>query len=112
MTWWVKELGLDKETLKSMLVCIGIHHTGMYAKRTLFYRLPKWNSVHEAERFFDVFFSIPPTKKRFFQFMDEHGKLPIFKLPENIQEPESSTLKSARYIKLSDLILQPVKKKS
>ena len=69
ITYWIKELAIDKEIIKKMLVYVGIHHTGLYAKRTQFYRLPKLNNEKELRRFYQVFQSMPATKKKCTNYM-------------------------------------------
>jgi hypothetical protein len=66
---WVKILAIDKETITKMLVYAGIHHTGLYAKRTKFYRLPRLNNDKELRRFSKVFHSITATKRKFNKYM-------------------------------------------
>jgi hypothetical protein len=72
ITHWVKILALDKELIKKMLIYVGIHHTGMYARRTRFYRLPNLKDEKEFRRFYRTFHTIPKTKKKFIDYMSNH----------------------------------------
>jgi hypothetical protein len=69
ITHWIKKLAIDKETIKKMLVYVGIHQTGLYAQRTEFYRLPKLNNEKEFARFYETFHSMPVTKRKFINYM-------------------------------------------
>jgi hypothetical protein len=69
MTYWMKELSIDKETLKKLLMYEGIHHTGLYAKRTKFYRLPNLKNEIEREAFFYVLNNANPGRKTFVQYL-------------------------------------------
>jgi hypothetical protein len=69
LTYWKEQLGLDKETLIKMLIFAGIHHTGLRAMRTRFYRLPDLKNEKEYRRLFDTFHSIPARKKKFIDYM-------------------------------------------
>lgn len=69
---WISEFAIDKETIKKMLIYVGIHHTGLYAKRTKFYRLPKLNNGKELRRFSKEFQSIPATKRKFLKYMSAY----------------------------------------
>jgi len=70
MSYWIEKLRLDKATIKKMLNYAGHHHTGLYAKRTRFYRLPDWENEFEVERFYRTFHSIPVSKKKFIAHME------------------------------------------
>lgn len=72
ITYWIKELAIDKEMIKNMLIYAGIHHTGLYAQRTEFYRLPRMNNDRELSRFYKVFHAIPATKRKFIKYMATH----------------------------------------
>ena len=102
VTHWIKVLGLDKKTIQKMLVNIGIHHTGMYARRTLFYRLPKFHRENEVERFNKVFHSIPPTKKKFIKYMAAYLQ---DKVAAPVNAESSKVGKTPTYIKLKDFLL-------
>ena len=69
---WIDKLAIDKETIKEMLVYVGIHHTGLYAQRSRFYRLPHLNNEKEFRKFYKVFHSIPATKKKFIKYMSDY----------------------------------------
>ncbi len=69
ITYWVKELALDKDTIQKMLTYAGIHHTGVRAMRTRFYRLANLKNEGEYRRFFKMFHSIPASKKKFIHYM-------------------------------------------
>jgi hypothetical protein len=71
LTHWMKILGLEKETIKSMFPYCGIHHTGLYAKRTGFYRLPNLKNEKEFRKFYNVFRSIPAGKKKCIDYFSE-----------------------------------------
>ena len=101
ITHWIKTLGLDKKTLQKMLINIGIHHTGKYAQRTLFYRLPKLHRENERERFYNVFHSIPASKKKFINYMAAHLQEQVEALANvDISKVE----KAPTYIKLADFL--------
>jgi hypothetical protein len=72
ITYWMKELALDKETLQKFLVYAGMHHTGLYAKRTSFYRLPDSANEKEMEKFNNAFREIPATKAKFIKYISEY----------------------------------------
>lgn len=78
ITYWAKLLALENETLLKMLVYVGIHHTGLRAMRTRFYRLPDLKNDSEYRNFFSVFHSIPARKKKFINYMAD-------KLQENVR---------------------------
>lgn len=69
ITYWAKVLALDSETLRKMLIYIGIHHTGLRAMRTRFYRMANLKNDAEYKRFFAAFHSIPSSKKKFIEYM-------------------------------------------
>lgn len=69
ITYWEKTLALDKETLMKMLVYVGIHHTGLRAMRTRFFRLANLKNEKEYRKFFDAFHSVSPGKKKFINYM-------------------------------------------
>jgi hypothetical protein len=95
ITHWIKILALDRKILKRMLVNIGVHHTGLYAKRTLFYRLPKLNKEHEMSRFYESFRTIPASKKKCIKYLAEYLQQPL--------EVSKSADKNIKYIKLKDI---------
>ena len=78
ITYWIKILAIDKETILKMLVCIGVHHTGLYAQRTLFYRLPRLQNEKELMRFYKEYHSIPASKKKFIKFIPPRDSTPLF----------------------------------
>lgn len=69
ITHWAKELALDRETLRKILVYNGIHHTGLRAMRTRFYRMANLKNEGEYKKFFAAFHSIPASKKKFIGYM-------------------------------------------
>lgn len=69
ITYWMKELAVDKETIMKMLIYVGIHHTGLYAKRTRFYRLPRLNNDKELRRLFKVYNEMPASKKKLVNYL-------------------------------------------
>lgn len=98
---WIKILSLDKETIEKMLICIGIHHTGMYAMRTKFYRFPKLNNEKEMNRFSKTFRTIPTTKKKFFRYVEDY-----FGTASTVTKTESMVKNNSgkpRYISLRDI---------
>ncbi len=101
ITHWIKILAIDKETIKKMLICIGVHHTGMYAQRTQFYRLPRLNNEKELQRFYKEFHSIPATKRKFINYMSAYLQQ---KVGDSFVKPmrEKSEL-PPKYIKLNEL---------
>jgi hypothetical protein len=103
ITHWMKMLALDKKTILKMLVCIGVHHTGMYAQRTVFYRLPKFNKEEEMKRFFKVYNSIPATKRKFIEYMAAHLQQEVRNY--SLKSTEQKVDKPVRYIKLKDIFL-------
>jgi hypothetical protein len=64
LTHWIKILALEKEFIRKLLIYCGIHHTGLYAKRTGFYRLPNLKNENEFMRFYKIFHSIPAGRKK------------------------------------------------
>ena len=72
ITHWIKILALDNEVIKKMLIHIGVHHTGLYAKRTEFYRLPRLDNFGELNRFYKEFHSIPATKKKCIKYFADY----------------------------------------
>ena len=70
MTYWIKELAIDKETLKKLLIYVGEHQTGLYAMRTGFYRMPDLKNEIEAKKFFHVYNNADPAKKKFLAQLD------------------------------------------
>lgn len=77
ITFWIKEFNLDKEMIKRMLIYVGIHHTGLYAKRTKFFRLPKLNDEKELRRFNIEFQKVSPGKKKFINFISNYLQMSI-----------------------------------
>jgi hypothetical protein len=101
ITQWIKILGIDKETIKKMLVYVGIHHTGLYAKRTQFYRLPNFDNEKELSRFYEVFHSMPVTKRKFIKYIAAHFQ-------EKVRRPCFNSIKHkgevhSSYIRLDEL---------
>lgn len=72
MTYWIKELAIDKETLKKLLVFVGEHQTGLYAMRTGFFRMPDLKSEDEAKKFNYVYNNADPAKKKFLTKLDQY----------------------------------------
>jgi hypothetical protein len=69
MSYWAKELNIDNEVLKNLLIYVGIHHTGLYAKRTKFYRMPDLSNEAEAKVFFKVLHNANPSRKKFVDYL-------------------------------------------
>jgi hypothetical protein len=69
LTFWMDKFALDKETASQMLTYVGIHHTGLRAMRTRFFRVANPKIESEYRRFFSAFHSIPATKKKFINCM-------------------------------------------
>jgi hypothetical protein len=69
ISYWAKEFALDNETIKKLLVYVGMHQTGLRAMRTRFYRMPDLRNETEYNRFFRVFHSIPVSRKKFINYM-------------------------------------------
>jgi hypothetical protein len=74
ITHWMKDFAIDKETLKKLLIPVGKHQTGLYGKRTDFYRMPDLKNEEEARRFKNVFNNTDPAKKKFFEKMNLYRK--------------------------------------
>lgn len=103
ITHWMKEFNLDKETVMKLLVFAGHHHTGKYAQRTKFYRLPDLKNERERKNFFRVCNSIPATKRKFFRYMSgylngqaDHSSPAI---SANVTKPQQGT-----YLSLKEVI--------
>jgi hypothetical protein len=77
ITHWMKELALDRQTVEKMLVYVGIHHTGLRAQRTPFYRLANLENDYEYRKFFNAFHSIPAGKKKFINYMANQLQMEI-----------------------------------
>ena len=94
MTHWIKELAIDKETLKKLLVYVGDHQTGLYAMKTQFYRMPNLKNEKEAKKFFQVYNNADPGKKKFF------AKLDVYRMKnnENILPPKHGNKEEHRVI--------------
>lgn len=84
---WMKILAADKETVKKMLIYAGMHHTGLYAKRTQFYRLPRLNNWKELARLYNVFHTIPATRRKFINYMADY-------LQQKVSDNQTLILKS------------------
>src|SRR6476660_8748798 len=74
LTYWEKLFALDKETLKKFMVYAGIHHTGLRAMRTRFYRLPHLNNEKELRRIYRILNSVSPGKKKFISYITDYLK--------------------------------------
>ena len=93
ITYWIKELAIDKKKIKEMLTCIGVHHTGLYAQRTKFYRLPKLHKEWEFEKFYKAFHSLPATKKKCINFLANHLQENVIIIPKKKFEKKYVSLK-------------------
>jgi len=90
MSHWMEKLRLDKTTIMKMLNFAGHHHTGLYAKRTRFYRLPDWENEYEVKTFYRIFHSIPASKKKFIAHMEALLQEEVeYDLPEQNQRVRS-----------------------
>jgi len=101
ITHWIKILAIDKETIIKMLVYVGVHHTGLYAQRTDFYRLPKLNSDKELARFYKVFYSIPATKRKFINYMAGYLQQEVKEMNFNFKKSKNEL--PSKYIRLNQL---------
>ena len=103
LTHWMKEFNLDKETTSKLLVFAGHHHTGKYAQRTKFYRLPDLTNEKERIRFFRTYHSIPSSRKKFFKYMSGYLKEQLGEsshaIANRFTKPEQ-----ARYVSLREVI--------
>jgi hypothetical protein len=103
ITHWIKVLAIDKETIKKMLIYAGVHHTGLYAQRTQFYRLPKLNNEMELARFYKVFHSMPATKRKFINYMAGYLQLKTGKPFIDSKKPKREV--PAKYIRLDQVLI-------
>lgn len=102
LSHWMELLRVNKAVLKNLLVYCGDHQTGLYARRTKFYRLPRLDDEKEFNDFFRLFHSIPPDRKKCIDYMANH-------LQEEIKpallkpKTELQFQQKNNYVKLADL---------
>jgi hypothetical protein len=108
VTHWMKELGLEKELIRKMLIYAGYHHTGKYVRRTTFYRLPKWENEFEMRRFIKAFHTIPATKKKCIRYLSELLQEPLEDFAtagsKHLVTHFRSYKENPKYVRLSQLI--------